>query len=224
LRPDVGAVLFDLPGHGTSPPLPPGANSTTLARAVLDSAAALGLTPPLAVVGHSLGGRVALRARLLEPAAIGAVTVLDIAPGPLAATGEVATVLDVLLRMPETLTSRTEARTSLRAEGLAAPLADWLLLNLTPRDAVYGWRIDRHALAALHARIAAEDLWPAIESVGLPATVRCVRGGLSRFVSDGDAVRLQAAGCPVITIPGAGHFLHVEQPRLVAEAVAGGLG
>ena len=86
------------------------------------------------------------------------------------------------------------------------------------------WRIDRHALAALHARIAAEDLWPAIESPGLFGPVRCVRGGHSGYVSDDDAARLQAAGCVVITIPGAGHFLHVEQPRVVAEAVASGLG
>jgi pimeloyl-ACP methyl ester carboxylesterase len=166
---------------------------------------------------------VALRARVLEPSVIAAVIVLDVGPGPLPAAGEVAALLDVLLRMPETMPSRAEARAALMAEGLTAPLADWLLLNLTPRADVYGWRIDRAALAALHARIAAEDLWPAIESPGLPGTARCVRGGSSRFVSDDDAARLQAAGCPVITIPGAGHFLHVEQPRLVADAVAASL-
>jgi pimeloyl-ACP methyl ester carboxylesterase len=43
-------------------------------------------------------------------------------------------------------------------------------------------------------------------------------------VTDEDVARLQAAGCPVITIPNAGHFLHAEQPRLVADAVAAGLG
>jgi pimeloyl-ACP methyl ester carboxylesterase len=223
-RPDVGAVLLDLTGHGTSPPLPPDADSTTLARDVLDSTRALGLTPPLAIVGHSLGGRVALRARWLEPAAIETVIVLDIPPGPLPATGEVASVLDVLLRLPETMPSRAEARAALIAEGLAPALADWLLLNGEARDTVYGWRIDRRALAALHARIASEDLWPAIESPRRPGRIRCIRGGDSRFVTDEDVARLQAAGCPVITIPNAGHFLHAEQPRLVADAVAAGLG
>lgn len=191
---------------------------------MLDTARTLGLTPPLALVGHSLGGRVALRIRRLEPSMIGTVTVLDVAPGPLSLRGEIAALLEILLRMPETMPSRAEARASLIAEGLAASLADWLLMNLAPHDAVYGWRIDRRALAALHARIAAEDLWPAIESPDLPRTVRSVRGGDSRFVSDDDVARLQAAGCPVITIPGAGHFLHVEQPRRVADAVAAGLG
>ena len=124
----------------------------------------------------------------------------------------------------ETMTSRAEARASLMTQGLAAPLADWLLLNLAPRDDVLGWRIDRRALATLHERIAAENLWPAVESPDRPGMTRYVRGGQSRFVTDDDVARLQAAGCPVITIPGAGHFLHVEQPRLVAEAIAGGLG
>ena len=66
--PDLGIVAFDLTGHGASPPLPPGADSATLAGDVLASAHALGLPTPLTLVGHSLGGRIALRAALLEPA------------------------------------------------------------------------------------------------------------------------------------------------------------
>jgi pimeloyl-ACP methyl ester carboxylesterase len=38
-----------------------------------------------------------------------------------------------------------------------------------------------------------------------------------------DAGRLEAAGCPVTTIDGAGHLLHVERPREVLEAVIAGL-
>jgi pimeloyl-ACP methyl ester carboxylesterase len=38
-------------------------------------------------------------------------------------------------------------------------------------------------------------------------------------VSDGDARRLEAAGCPVVTIEGAGHFLHAAHPQAVAAAV-----
>jgi esterase len=222
LKPDLGVVAFDLTGHGASPPLPPGADAAALAADVLASARTLGLTAPLTLVGHSLGGRVALRAALLEPAVIDAVTLLDIPPGPLDDDGAVGRVLAILLRMPETFASRGQARARLVAAGLLADLTDWLLLNLEPAREGFRWRVDRRALADLHARVSAEDLWPVVEGRRRWA-LRCVRGGASGYVSDGDARRLEAAGCPVVTIEGAGHFLHAEQPKAVADAVAGGL-
>jgi esterase len=220
--PRLAVVAVDLTGHGASPPLPPAADSTTLAADVLATADALGLRGPLALAGHSLGGRVALRAAALAPERMRSVTLLDIAPGPLPRRGGVADVLDVVLGAPATFASRGEARSALLSAGLPAALADWLLLNLEADGTHYRWRVDRPALAALHARIAAEDLWPLVEA---PRAwhLRCVRGEASPHVSTADVTRLQAAGCPVVTIAGAGHFLHAEQPRAVVEAVAEGL-
>jgi esterase len=217
--PELDVVTFDLRGHGASAPLPAGADASTLAADVLGSARALGLTPPLALVGHSLGGRVALWAARSEPASIRAVTLLDIPPGAVAAAGEVGGLLEILLRMPDSFASRGQARAHLVATGVAPTLADWLLLNLGPAGEGVRWRVDRGALADLHRRVAVEDLWPVVEAPR-PWALSCVRGGASAFVTDGDARRLQAAGCPVTTIEGAGHFLHVERPDEVADAVA----
>jgi pimeloyl-ACP methyl ester carboxylesterase len=221
-RGDLDVVAFDLTGHGDSPPLPPDADTATLAADVLGSARALGLAVPLTIAGHSLGGRVALRAAALAPAAVGDVTLLDIGPGPLEGTGVTGQVLDAVLRLPDSFASRGEARTALTAAELAPALADWLLLNVEAAGDRYRWRIDRRALAALHARIGREDLWPVVEGPR-DWTLRCVRGAASPYVSERDAQRLQAAGCPVETIEGAGHFLHAERPAEVLEAVAAGL-
>jgi esterase len=220
--PDLTVVALDLPGHGSSPPLPPAADSDLLAREVLATVATLGLATPLRLVGHSLGGRVALRAALRESASIVSVTLLDIAPGPLTATGDVARVLDVLPRMPDLLHSRADSRARLVGDGLSPALAEWLLLNLESADGGYRWKVDRRALAELHTRIAAEDLWPAVEG---PRDYRvlCIRGGASGYVSDADARRLEAAGCPVVTVEGAEHFLHAERPEAVADAVLASL-
>lgn len=220
--PRLGVVALDLPGHGASPSLPPDADAATLAREVLDTARALGLTPPLALVGHSLGGRVALAAARLAPAAVGHVTLLDIAPGPIEPGGEVGRVLEVLLAAPAVVASQAEGRAALVGAGLAPALADWLLLNLEPAEGSFRWRVDRAALADLHARVAAEDLWPVVEG-RRRFTLRCVRGGGSRYVTDADVRRLDAAGCPVATLAGAGHFLHADRPREVLAAVLGGL-
>jgi esterase len=221
-RGELDVVAFDLTGHGASPPLPPAADTATLATDVLTSARALGLGVPLLLVGHSLGGRVALRAAALEPGAISSVTLLDVAPGPLDTGDGTERVLEAVRRAPDTFAGRGEARAVLVTAGLAAELADWLLLNLAPAGDGYRWRVDRRALADLHARIAREDLWPVVE--GPRAwTLRCVRGGASPYVSERDARRLEAASCPVVTIDGAGHFLHAERPQEVLDAVAEGL-
>jgi esterase len=219
--PALTLIAFDLPGHGGSPPLPPGADSDLLAQEVLASAGALGLARPLRLIGHSLGGRVALALARREPAAVASLTLLDIAPGPVAASGEVGRVLDILLRAPDTMASRADARAWLQHTGLNPALANWLLLNLASADGGVRWKVDRSALAALHSRIVAEDLWPAVEGPRAYA-VSCVRGAFG-YVSEADARRLQAAGCPVSTVEGAGHFLHAERPEAVADAVLASL-
>lgn len=212
----LAVLALDLTGHGASPPLPPGADLTTLARDVLATAQTLGAGGPLRLVGHSLGGRVALRACLLDAAAVAHVTLLDIGPSPLAGGDhEVSRLLAVLATAPAEAGSREPFRAHLRAGGLAPALVEWLLLDLETDAGGYRWRIDREALAALHRRTSAEDLWAAVQgprAYGL----RCVRGGRSRYVSDADARRLEAAGCPVATLEGAGHFVHADRPAELA--------
>lgn len=218
----LSVFALDLTGHGASPPLPEGADTATLAADVLGTARALDVPTPVRLVGHSLGGRVALRAGLLEPAAVGHVTLLDISPSRLKPGGETAAVVEALVRAPDVARSREEFRVYFRAAGLADEVTDWLLLNLAREGDMVRWRIDRAALAALHRRIGAEDLWPAVEGPR-PYSLHCVRGGLSPYVDEGNAQRLAAAGCPVDTIAGAGHFLHVEQPIPTLERVLAGL-
>lgn len=220
--PSLSVLALDLTGHGTSPPLGEGAGTPALAADVLATVRALDVAAPVRLVGHSLGGRVALRAGLLEPAAVTHITLLDISPSHLKPGAETAAVVEALLRAPDVARSRDEFRVFFRGAGLADEVTDWLLLNLTRDGDLVRWRIDRAALAALHGRIGDEDLWPAVEGPR-PYSLHCVRGALSPYVDEGTARRLAAAGCPVDTIPGAGHFLHVEQPVPTLERVLAGL-
>ena len=220
--PSLSVLALDLTGHGASPPLPEGADTATLARDVLATARALDVPPPVRLVGHSLGGRVALRAGTRERSTVAHITLLDISPSPIKPGGDTAAVVEALVRAPDVARSREEFRVFFRAAGLADEVTDWLLLNLAREGDLVRWRIDRAALAALHARISDEDLWPAVEGRH-PYSMHCVRGALSPYVDEGDARRLAAAGCPVDTIAGAGHFLHVERPAETLERVLAGL-
>jgi pimeloyl-ACP methyl ester carboxylesterase len=220
--PQYSVYAFDLPGHGDSPPLPAHADLAALARQLLRSARALNALP-WTLVGHSLGGRVALETALLEPAAVAHLTLLDISPSALPTGGETARVVEALVGAPAAAHDRADFRAWFTKAGLAPALTDWLLLNLERQGDVLRWRIDRRAQAALYPRINAEDLWPAVES-RRPYGAHAIRGALSAYVSDSDWRRLEAAGVRLDTLEGAGHFLHVDRPSETLDRILKGLG
>jgi pimeloyl-ACP methyl ester carboxylesterase len=205
-------LVPDLTGHGASPglpPFPPGATLATLAGDVLETARQQGMTGPLSILGHSLGGRVGLAAAREAPEDVPEVILLDIAPGPVDerhSAGRV--VLDLLLAAPDEAPSRRAMRQHFIDGGLSPETADWVVMNVRVDGDRARWIIDRPALEHLQETTNAEDLWEVVE--GRREGFRCIRGGRSRYVQDDDATRLQAAGCPVVTLPDAGHDLHVE--------------
>jgi esterase len=220
--PDRSVIALDLTGHGQSPPLPLRADLATLARDVLDTARGLATPAPWTLVGHSLGGRVALRAAGLEPSAIERLTLLDVTPAPRGPGGDTAAIVKALTGAPDVGRGRDAFRVWFRRAGLDAPVVDWLLMNLVHEGDVYRWRIDRAALAALYPEIGAEDLWATVEGPH-PYRVHVIRGGASDYVSDGDVRRLTAAGARVDTLDGAGHFLHVDRPAELLDRIVQGL-
>jgi len=220
LDPSLSFVLPDLPGHGISPPVAETDNLLDVARKVLDAARAAGFEGRLSWVGHSLGGRVSLAAALAVPEAVADITLLDIAPGPIPErTSESAGILRQLLAAPASAPDRGTMRRFLLDRGLAPGIVEWLLMNLVHTDAGYVWRIDRQALQRFHERVNAADLWEAVERPVAP--VRCVRGGRAPYVTDEDKARMERAGCPVATIPEAGHFLHVDAPDALLALLTG---
>jgi pimeloyl-ACP methyl ester carboxylesterase len=217
--PSLTVVLPDLTGHGDSPALDDGDDLRSMARDVLATAAALGHTgAPLRLVGHSLGGRVAPAAAQVAPGAVEAVTLLDIAPSPIVSPGaDSVRLVAALVAAPREADSREVLREHLRAAGVPAALVDWQMLNVHEQGGAWRWKIDAAALAALHPRVNAADLWSVVE--GGRVRVHAVRGGRSSYVSDADMARLEAAGASVRTLPEAGHFLHVEALPALIEAL-----
>jgi pimeloyl-ACP methyl ester carboxylesterase len=181
-----------------------------MAGAVLEVAEEFAQGAQVSLVGHSLGGRVALAASGLDSARVAHVTLLDIAPGPISVAPEVEYLLEVLLKAPDRAEDRRSMRDYLEAQGLDRPLADWLVMNLISTGTRgVRWHIDREALAEAHERWSPEDLWSLVETPESPVKL-CLRGGRSPFVSETEKARLEAAGVTVATLPNAGHFLHMD--------------
>lgn len=220
LDPSLAFVLPDLPGHGISPKVADAANLGDIAKIAIETVRAEGFDGPLSWVGHSFGGRVSLAAALVAPEAVRDITLLDIAPGPIAhGTSESAQILDQLLRAPASAPDRDTMRRFLLERGVKPAIAEWLLMNLVHTDDGYVWRIDRQSLARLHERVNAADLWEAVERPVAP--VRCVRAERARYVTDEDKARMERAGCPVATLQGSGHFVHVDAPDQLLALLTG---
>jgi esterase len=219
LEPRLQVILPDLTGHGASPPLPEGADLDTLGADLLALVRDVGGGRPVGALGHSLGGRALLAAARQDSSLFAAITLLDISPSPITVPGADSTlIVTALASGPERAATREPFRDHLRAAGIAEALVEWQLLNLVQEGGEFRWRIDGAALARLQPRMNGVDLWPAVE--GAPYRLHEIRGGRSGYVSDADAARLERAGCPVDTLAGVGHFVHVEGLPGLLEAVA----
>lgn len=215
LNPTLRILVPDQLGHGASPALPEPPTLDALAAAARELLHAQHADDAV-LVGHSLGGRVALR---LATERTPHVVLLDISPSPITLTDGLETVLTVLLAAPAAAASRREMHAFFTDRGVPTALADWALMNLIASPEGLQWRIDRDALRRLNDNASAQDLWP--EARRLAPFLTSVRGANSQFVSEADVMKFAQLAVPVVTLAGAGHFLHVDQPQALLDRLEG---
>uniref|UniRef100_A0A7S0SIX9 AB hydrolase-1 domain-containing protein n=1 Tax=Mantoniella antarctica TaxID=81844 RepID=A0A7S0SIX9_9CHLO len=139
---------------------------------------------PAAILGHSLGGKIALRYLKIAAATAGAAETgtresaavplqtwsLDSVPTPLGPNDDphdVDRVLHVIRALPRTFASRDALKTALAAEQganqFSKDLVDWLGSNLVPKDPALGptspltWVFDVDGASALYASYKRDD-------------------------------------------------------------------
>ncbi|HVK74228.1 MAG TPA: alpha/beta hydrolase [Kofleriaceae bacterium] len=231
-RPEWGAALVDLRLHGRSEPGDPphtvGACADDLA-ALCDQLAAGG-RPITVALGHSFGGKVVLALRTRR--ALAQTWVLDASPsarpgGWDAPDNSVRLVWEALRRHDRGWARRDDFVAALVADGLAAPLAHWLAMNLVPADGGgLRLRLDLEAVHELLHDYYALDLWPAVEDPALPGALHVVVATRASALSTDDRARLAApppaARLHVHSID-AGHWLHLDAPAAVVDLLATGL-
>ncbi len=212
---------MDLPNHGDSPHE---VQITYESMAAEVAALMAELTPEgAALLGHSMGGKVAMTLALTRPETVTRLIVADIAPVPYGHQDENETIIDALLALPlDRLNSRAEADAAL-ARSLEDPvLRSFLLANLTREEGRFAWKID---LAALKRSLAALHGFPGIDARYEGPTL-FLRGEKSGYVRDSHraAIERHFPKAQILTVGGAAHWLHADKPDEVFSLISAFLG
>lgn len=170
------------------------------------------------LLGHSMGGKVAMRLTLESPARVKRLVVVDIAP--LHSDHDHLPVLNAMQALdPGTIERRDQAAEALE-KGIPDPgLRQFLLQNLVAADGGYRWRIN---LDAIRRNLDALQDFPLDDLGGdYQGPALFVRGQLSDYVPDSALTRVRELfpGTDIVTIENAGHWVHAERPAAFLEAV-----
>jgi pimeloyl-ACP methyl ester carboxylesterase len=221
-------TLLDLPNHGHSP-WTDRVDYVDMAEFVAAELALLG--DPVTLVGHSMGGKVAMQLALRWPELVRALVVVDIAPTDYPETGgrtddpdeEASPFAAFIAAMQaidlDALPSRDEADAALRAAVPSTMVRSFLLQSLVRDGEGWRWRLNLETLA--------RDLGELRGFPGVPpgatfdGPVLWIAGASSTYVLDTDRPRMDQLfpATRLVRVKHAGHWVHSEQPEVFLETV-----
>jgi len=225
-------TLLDLPNHGHSP-WTDRVDYLDMARLVADELAAFG--EPVTLVGHSMGGKVAMTLALRNPELLRALVVVDIAPVEYPTSGartedpdeELSPFAAYIAAMKamdlERLQRRDEADRALEAAVPSRMVRSFLLQSLVREgmgpDGTWRWRLNLDLLERDLDRLRGFPDPPPAAQFDKP--VLWIAGANSHYVLDQDRPRMEElfAHTRLVRVKNAGHWVHSEQPEVFLGAL-----
>ncbi len=168
------------------------------------------------ILGHSMGGKVAMFFAAKYPDMIKKLIVIDISPKSYPVGHDV--ILEGLKALDiKNLSRRQEADEALAEYVEEVGVRQFLLKNLQRTDSGFAWKMN---LDVIYDKIAnvGKGLQP--EAKFTHETL-FVRGSLSRYILDDDLELIEKhfPHFKLITIQGASHWVHAEKPDEMAEVI-----
>ena len=201
---------LDLPNHGRSEWMVKASLANT-ADAVLRWMDGEKLSAP-ALVGHSLGGKVAMEIALSHPQRCATAVVADIAPVSYPPHHDsVFAALDAVVSAK--VQSRSEASKIMSRYLSEEGVIQFLLMSLKrSQDGHYDWRFNLQGIKNDYEAVRAE---PDVEKP-FEGPVLFIKGGDSDYILPEHRERVLQLfpAAEVKVMPGCGHWLHAQQPAL----------
>lgn len=176
------------------------------------------LDEPSAVIGHSMGGKVAMVLALTRPDLVERLVAVDIPPAESIGTQDA--FIEAMRHVPlATLTRRTEVD-ALLAEAIPdRGVRSFLLTNVVSGPEGLSWAINLDTLASEFAVIRGFPDMAAVEPFAKPALF--LVGGRSEYVQPQHhaEIRRLFPAAEIAVIPDAGHWVHAEAPEAFLAAV-----
>jgi pimeloyl-ACP methyl ester carboxylesterase len=226
---EFSVYLVDQRNHGQSPH-DPVHNYQVLSEDIKELMNRLQI-PSAYIIGHSMGGKTAMKFGINYPERIIRMVVVDISPlsydretSPPEITMHERIINGLQSLHPETLSSREEADNLLKKYVSADAIRQFLLKNLKRKpEGGYLWNLNLMALSDNLDEITAGVIDEKLTNPSvLPSfPLLFIRGALSGYIGSHD---LEAIGrffpwAEVITVPEAGHWVHAEKPDNFLEII-----
>lgn len=219
LLPDARSLLVDLPSHGRSEWLDH-VDYLEYADLVADRIRAWG--EPVHLVGHSMGGKVAMVLAQRHPDLIERLVIVDITPGHSEGASEFDHLLGSLDRLDlASLTRRADADAGLKDAIPSDTVRGFLLQNLRSvppsEGGGFAWQPN---LKMLLSSLDVIGGFPDLDTT-FDHPVLWIAGETSEYIDDEDhpAMRRLFPHTRFVTIKGAGHWVHSEQPTAFVSAL-----
>ena len=220
---DHRVVLVDMPDHGRSP----WGERFDYVAAAGQVAELLSEDDPVALVGHSMGGKISMLVALLHPELVERLVVVDVAPVPYDHADEFDGYIKAMRAIDLTRLERRADADAALEEAVPNPMVrGFLLQSLRREDDGWRWLLN---LDVLGRDLDAITDWPEDRLDGTApydGRVLWVGGAKSRYVAP-EHVAAMDRWFPHnrrVTVKDAGHWVHSEQPEVFLEVVRRFLG
>ena len=169
------------------------------------------------LLGHSMGGKVAMQFALTYPDLVDRLVIVDIAPR-VYPSGHDDVFAGLFACNPSTIRSRQEADAALAPYLPDLALRQFLLKNLERDETgTFKWRLN---LEAIHRNYA--EMLKTFTPIGkFHKPTLFIRGANSGYIRDQDFVTIKEIfpAVQLTTIPNTGHWVHAEAPQEFARIV-----
>jgi pimeloyl-ACP methyl ester carboxylesterase len=218
LATDHRTLLVDLPHHGRSR----WAERFDLLDVADQVAGLLSADDPVTLVGHSLGGKVAMVLALRHPGLVGRLCVVDVSPVGYGQGREFAGYIGAMRDLDlHALTRRSDADEALQEAVPNPTVRSFLLQNLRREGETWRWQVNLDVLGEDLAEVSG---WPEEQLAGeapYAGPVLWIAGARSDYVRDEYAPAMDRwfPRNRRVTIKNAGHWVHSEQPEVFVEVL-----